>query len=280
MTLQIEPTTLLQLQTHRQGHFARLQQPPELYVELLVPTSAACDLRVPEGPAGHVLVTPDGTLIELALTAAGCRRKEELFLELCQALRIRRAFCYSFDSTLISVCVASGAAAVAHGMLWRDYVPGQFASLPSLRPAVERDIEAILPHRENLFDTEEQVLEWVRSGWTYVLDEGKELVGVGLCSPVWPGTPQRDVGVMVHPARRGLGHGQRIIASLAERCLRQGLVPTAGCAQDNVASQRTLLRAGFVSRHSVIRFDLGILGSGDGRFEDSKRRSTAAVGVG
>jgi RimJ/RimL family protein N-acetyltransferase len=126
-----------------------------------------------------------------------------------------------------------------------------------LRLAVESDIERIVPHRENLFDTEAQVPEWVRCGWTYVLDEGTQLVGVGLCSPVWPGTPQRDIGVMVHPAKRGLGHGQRIVASLAEHCLRQDLVPTAGCAHDNVASQRTLLRAGFISRHSLIEFQLG-----------------------
>lgn len=253
----IEPVPVATLHARRQAHFARLHQPPELYLELMVSGCRAYLLRESGAEAGHALVTSDGTLIELALTSAGCRVKQKVFAELCQTLGLRRALCFSFDSTLVSLCVAGGSLASPHGVLWREYIPRACTSLPVLRLAVERDIERILPYRENVFDTEEQVPIWVQNRWTYVLDEGDDLVGVGLCSPVWPETPQRDIGVMVHPAKRGLGHGQRIVASLAEKCLREGLVPTAGCAHDNLASQRTLLRAGFVSRDSLIEFRAG-----------------------
>jgi len=257
--MQIVETHIADLHAQRRDHFARLGQLPELYLELMVPHCRAYRLMLSGNLAGHALVTPEGTLIELSLGTASCNHRDRHFGEMCRSLGIRKILCFSFDSTLVSLCVAAGADALPHGMLFREVVPGTVRPLCVLRPAVESDIPTLLPIRDNVFDDEEQVYRWVRSGWVFVLEEGNDFIGAGLCSPVWPDSPARDVGVLVHPSKWGVGHGRRILASLAEQCLRTGLVPTGGCAYDNLASRGALHGAGFISRHSLIEFRLGAI---------------------
>lgn len=263
-TLQIEETHVADLHTQRRDHFARMGQLPELYLELMVPHCRTFSLMLSGERAGHALVAPEGTLIELSLGTAACNHRDRHFGEMCRALGIRRILCFSFDSMLVSLCATAGADAHPHGILFREMVPGRVRPLSVLRSAVENDIPTLLPIRDNVFDDEEQVYRWVRSGWVFVLEEGNDFIGAGLCSPVWSDSPARDIGVLVHPSKWGLGHGRCILASLAEECLRTGLVPTGGCAHDNLASRAALHGAGFISRHSLIEFRLGIAaGSAD-----------------
>jgi GNAT superfamily N-acetyltransferase len=254
MNLEIHPTTLEAVTPSRRQHFEDLHFAPELYLELMVPLSCAYGLFLDGVEAGHLLVTGDGCLIELALGGPLRRHKEEHFESICQGLGLRSARAYSCDGALVTLCLQRGASVCLEGLLFREFTPEQLSPLPTLRPAAEKDIETLVPIRDGVFDEEGQVSRWVRAGWVFVLEERGEFVGAGLRSPVWTARPERDIGVLIHPGHRNKGHGSRILARLAQDCLHEGLVPTAGCATDNVASRRALGRAGFASRDGLLSF--------------------------
>ena len=256
MNLEIDPTTVESVTVSRRQHFEDLHFAPELFLELMVPLSCAYRLLLDDVESGHLLVTRNGCLIELALRRSLRRHKEEHFESICRALDLRHVRAYSCDGALVSLCLERGASVSLEGLLYREFTPGQLSPLPVLRPAVEEDVETLVPIRDGVFDEEAQVSRWVRAGWVFVLEEHDEFLGAGLRSPVWPDRPERDIGVLVHPAHRAQGHGSGILARLAQDCLHEGLVPTAGCATDNLASRRALGRAGFTSRHALLSFEL------------------------
>jgi GNAT superfamily N-acetyltransferase len=254
MDLDIHPTTVDAVTPSRRRHFGDLHFAPELFLELMVPGSNAYTLSMNGVESGHVLVTSDGCLIELALGRTLRRHEEEHFASICRELHLRHVRAYSCDGALVSLCLERGACVSVEGRLFRDFLPGQLTPLPTLRPATLKDVETLVPIRDGVFDEEAQVARWVEAGWVFVLEEADEFRGAGLRSPVWSDRLERDIGVLVHPEHRGKGYGSRILARLAQDCLREGLVPTAGCATDNLASRRALGRAGFTSHHALLSF--------------------------
>lgn len=256
MTLTVASVPVSFLTPLREAHFARLGEGPELYLELMLRTADAYSLSWKGQPAGYCLRTRDGLLAELELSRSVWSVKSELFSQLVDTLPLSGARVFSFDSLLLGLCFERGWTAVIEGPLFRDLLdragPPRNEHL-RLRLATPDDIAAILPHREGVFDTEEECREWVARGCVSVLEGDGRFLGIGLLSRVWPSRPEHDVGVMVHPDHRGRGYASYILRALKRRCLDEGMRPTAGCAAENTASARALSRAGFASQHVLMK---------------------------
>lgn len=258
MSLLITPVPLATLGREREAHFARLGEAPELFVELLLRHAEAYRLAWRGRGAGYCLMGADGVLVELELDPLVCPVEADAFAGLVERLALRSALCFSFDSSLLARCGERGWRAEPEGVLFRDLVddPGPAAGDGLvLRPATAGDVESILPHREGVFESDEECRQWVAQGSVSVLEREGVFLGVGVLTRVWPTRPEHDVGVMIHPDHRGHGHATRVLRMLKRRCLDAGLRPTAGCAVDNVPSLRALRRAGFESRHSLMRLE-------------------------
>ncbi len=260
MSLTLTEVPLASLEDARNAHFARLGEAPELYVELLLRTSRAYSIDWCGRSAGYCIASSDGRLAELDLQRHAWPAGPALFAALADQLELRGAHCFSFDSQLIGLCVELGWAAAIEGRLFRDLldesgVADAMQDQLRLRVATSGDTPFIMPHREGVFDTDDECREWIDRGYVSVLEREGVFLGIGLISPVWPTRLERDVGVMVHPDHRGHGYASHILRVLKRRCLDQGLRPTAGCAVDNVASQRALNRAGFGSQFSLLKFE-------------------------
>jgi len=96
----------------------------------------------------------------------------------------------------------------------------------------------------------------IRRGGLLLYRRGGEILGCGLAEPVIPGRADVDIGMVVAPAHRGHALGAYIIAHLKRACLERGERPICGHHVDNLASQRSLERAGFASRHRLVEFRL------------------------
>ena len=257
MSLAVTTVGLASLSAEREAHFRRLGEGPELYLELLLRSAMAYRLRWRGASVGYCLKSEDGYAAELDLQRCVWPDKAEIFAALADRIELPGARCFSFDSLLLGLCIERRWAAALEGLLFRDLLdergPTRHQSL-GLRPATAADLESILPHREGVFETEEECREWVARGHVSVLEKGGAFLGIGLLTRVWSTRPEHDVGVMVHPEHRGQGYASHILRELKRRCLDAGMRPTAGCAAQNVASSRALRRAGFASQHSLFRF--------------------------
>jgi RimJ/RimL family protein N-acetyltransferase len=259
MSLSLSTVSIDSLVAEREAHYARLGYGPELYLELLLRASPAYRLDWNGIPSGYCLMSKDGRLAEFELQQHAWHVKSELFCALTNQLELSGARCFSFNSLLLGLCVEQEWTATVEGTLFRDLsdkLPPDQAVYNEiqLRPATPTDAELIIPHREGVFDSDDECREWISRGHVSVLARSGVFLGMGLLTRVWPNRREHDVGVMIHPDYRHRGYASCVLRTLKERCIAQGMVPTAGCAAENVGSARALHRAGFVSQHSLIVF--------------------------
>jgi GNAT superfamily N-acetyltransferase len=81
--------------------------------------------------------------------------------------------------------------------------------------------------------------------WEFVLDIGGEVVASG--GALWHyNRPYGDVFMEVAEAHRRRGLGAYLVQEIKRACYERGGVPAARCNPDNVASRKTLQKAGFV----------------------------------
>ena len=93
--------------------------------------------------------------------------------------------------------------------------------------------------------THEPVGEWC-------VERGGEIVATGGIATHY-NPPYGDLYMEVAPLHRGRGLGGWLIQQLKQVCYETGLVPAARCNQMNVASRRTLERAGMLPCARILR---------------------------
>ncbi len=74
--------------------------------------------------------------------------------------------------------------------------------------------------------------------------DGTELVAAASAYP-WFGSTLADIGVITRPDRRGLGHGRRVVASIAADLLARDHEPLYRCQPSNVSSAALARSGGF-----------------------------------
>jgi len=65
-----------------------------------------------------------------------------------------------------------------------------------------------------------------------------------------------DLGMIVAQSMRGKGLAQRVLHYLKDYCARQGLKPMCSTERGNVAAQKAITNAGFISIHRIVKFEL------------------------
>ncbi len=81
-----------------------------------------------------------------------------------------------------------------------------------------------------------------------------EFVGCGMVLRTHPDWNFCDLGVWVNPSKRGNAIGSQIILNLREFAINNNMKPSCGCAIENIASQKTIEKSGFVSKYKLINF--------------------------
>jgi RimJ/RimL family protein N-acetyltransferase len=121
------------------------------------------------------------------------------------------------------------------------------------RAARADDAELLLAIGPGVFETADEIGLHLAKSEIVVYEHDRTPVGCGVFTPVCSGAAAFDIGVGVLPAWRRKGYGEQIIRHLKRHCLSElGVRPTCGCAVENLASRRTLEKAGFLSQHRIL----------------------------
>ena len=121
------------------------------------------------------------------------------------------------------------------------------------------DIAELAELSDDFFDGPSEIAEYIAAdGLTVYRRRAGALIGAGVRHRVVEAIDGVDIGMVVAPAFRGRGYGAEIVRDLKARCHDLKQRPICGCDIDNIASQRTLERAGFVSRHNLLEFTLSL----------------------
>jgi GNAT superfamily N-acetyltransferase len=235
----------------------------ETYLEELISFPSSCVYTIGLGGGevfGYFCVSAEKTLLQFFIDDSHIPHAGDVLAYLIAAGLVERALVLTRDRLALSVC-AEFQRQVAVDCYVFEEGPGEVAvSTESpgaeLRLATPADVPAIRAACSNFHDFLHYTLEdSIAAAEIFVLQsDGGEVLGTGVIGArdFWP--PYVDLGMCVSEAHRRKGIGAHIIRQLRAYCRARSWVPGASCKFGNVASRKTLERAGMISRDRVLEF--------------------------
>ena len=165
----------------------------------------------------------------------------EEFLQVCRATRLE---VQTNEQLLTTLALAYGRNLETEAVVFRH---GEDTQIPSNGVR----LSLVTPGEEV-----QKAIEQRRGGGEWVLKLGDQVVGKGgvLCHY---NPPYGDLHMEIAEPFRRRGWGSYLLQELTWECRRFGVTPVARCNVNNVASRRTLQRAGFVPCALIVAGNLG-----------------------
>jgi len=143
------------------------------------------------------------------------------------------------------------------GHLFRDYIdttPQDITEFTKIELADESDYDNFVKYDNELYETEEDLRFFLKNKFAlkYYIEE--KLIGCGFLIKVNEFYNHCDIGMWVDTPYRNKGYATKIISDLKQRCLKDGVEVTCGCAAENIASKKVLEKNGFRTKHDLLMF--------------------------
>lgn len=244
------------LENLREEYMNSLQYSQEQYFEHMINKCTYYVIEFDSKIIGYFCVSSYRVLYEFYLSNEVIINSQDIFSLILDQEYIVSAECKSFDHLLLSLGCDFNKKAICTGYLFRDYinVTNSLNGFDDIifRLAELKDKKEISDKSEDFFKkVEEQIIK----NEIFVLYSKNILLGTGVIQKVFPDLNYYDIGMIVDKNNRNKGIGTFIIAKLKEYCSNNNWIPVCGCGYNNAASKRTLEKAGFITKHRIIRFD-------------------------
>jgi predicted acetyltransferase len=257
--MKIINTTIDKILNYRKYYLNSLPEFQELFIEIMLHDSNFYLLRYDNKDVGYVVTNNENVLIEFHVFEKHLPESHNFFKQVLVDLSIKVIYCKSFDSQLLSNCLLSSLPYSVIGVLYRNYVE-PLVKLDSSIKMKKTDLSSVsLLNQQDesikeLFETEDQLTEFIKTENVFEFYKNDEFVGCGMVLKTNSSWNYCDLGVWVKPSERGNRIGSQIIINLKEFAIKNNLKPSCGCAIENIASQKTIERSGFVSKYKLINF--------------------------
>lgn len=254
--IEILKTNINEIELLRTEYLNSLPEFQEAYMEILVEKSGYFKLCNDGLLIGYVIKTDDNILVEFYLMEKFIPKCADYFKIAVERLNIAKVYCKSFDYLLLNCCMMHSYSYKLIGTLFRDYI--ETDKFPSndllISVAEESDYEFLLQQEDGLYETPEELELYVKGRNILMFKKNGQLLGCGYLIKIHCKWDYYDIGMWVNPDFRKQGIATKIIFYLKEHCLKNNWRPICGCAIDNIASQKTLEKNGFISKHKLIEF--------------------------
>lgn len=253
------PTPISSIAGLRNDYFRSMTEFQELYVELAVAEADCYLFKEHDVVKGYVICSREGVLLEYFVTNSYLPESNRVFKQVLEELSTGEIYCKSFDSLLLSNCLMCSLPYSLLGVLFRDYAEPRIEKDPELTMVrANLSSAALLLSQDDsireLFETEEQLTDFILKEHVFTFHIKDEFVGCGMIIRTHAEWEYCDLGIWVHPSKRGNSIGSLILLQLREFALAAHMKPSCGCAVENIASQKSIEKSGFVSRHKLICF--------------------------
>lgn len=241
----------------RDKYLDNLIEPQELFLELKLAGSRIIVSKSGNNRIGYFILDSDNILWEYFIISEYLNSNDTILGEVIKEFQITKALCKSFDQDMLSCCMKYQKEVKPYGIHFRTYnknsLPG-FDKDISIRYPEMSDEEIIKEINEEIFDTDDQIPDYIQNKKMFIFEKDNEILGLGIFSRVIKDRPDFDIGMLVTKKYRRQGYGSLIIQYLAEYCHQNGWRPVCGCAIDNEASRKCLEKAGFTAGYRLLEF--------------------------
>jgi len=230
----------------------------EYYLEILLETANQYEINWNGKKIGYFFLSDDNCLLEYFIKPEEINIVDLVFGRILREFSVKTALCKTFDAPLLNSCLTYSSDVSVMGILFRELHRRQIPPPPPglmIRKGTAADEAAIIAVNEHVFDHPSEVIQYIQSEQIIMFEINNDLAGFGIFSPVYPGRPDHDIGMLVTQDYRNKGIGQVIVRHLIDYCDIHGWRPSAGCAIENIASRRCLEKSGFVATHRLLEFN-------------------------
>ena len=252
----IEVESLNDIYQYREQYINQLSYPQELYFEEEIRKCKCFLINLNLNTIGYFCVNPVKVLYEFYINNDVLVFAQEIFKLLLEKGYFVAAECKSFDNLLMSLCFDLHKKASCTGYLFREFTNTEYLlngfDNTNFRIAVPKDLESISEISGDFF---EDLKESILREEIFVLCINSNILGVGSCKKVWKSKNYYDLGMVVSEIHRNKGIGSFIIKKLKDYCCGSNKVPICGCWYYNYASKKALEKAGFITKHRIVKFD-------------------------
>ncbi|WP_319579409.1 GNAT family N-acetyltransferase [uncultured Methanospirillum sp.] len=255
--ISVNGATLQEIETMRITHLSSLPEFQDLYLELQIPHADA------------VILSHCGTIIGYAITKGGVMLeffvKETFgsdinfhFPEIVKTCNVERILVQSFDQVLMKCCSRMNSYHEV-GLIYRDFTQVTIPGDPDLsfRLATLQDLPFLQMQEDEVFEPKDMISTAIEKSEIVLCLNGEMILGCGFITRIHPLWAYYDIGVWVSPEFRLRGYAARILSWLKETCVNNCWIPVCGCGVENIGSQRTIEKNGFISNHRLLSFDVG-----------------------
>jgi hypothetical protein len=257
--MKITKTSLNQIKLYRNEYLTSLPEFQELFIEMMISKSDFYLFQLENKEIGYAIINNEGVLIEFYVEKKYVPESNIIFNLVLKELSVTEIYCKTFDLLLLSVCILNTLEYSVIGILFRDYTKAKVEKDLNLQMVkVDLSYKELLLRQDDslkeLYETEELLVEFIQNENVFTFYKNKELVGCGMVIKTNIDWDYCDLGVWVNQKHRGCSFGAQILIKLREFALDNNLKPSCGCAIENLASQRTIEKSGFVSRYQLVNF--------------------------
>jgi len=245
------------IKSHRKLYLSKLSELQELFIEWIVEKSDYYIINNSGGETGYFIVSRQNSLVEFFVDIQNIDEVTVIFEDIYSKFNIENVLCKSFDSALLKCCFNGNMKYKVVGYLFRDYIdtpPQDVSEFTKTEFADESDYDDFVKYDNELYETEEDLRFMLKNrlALKYYIED--KFIGCGFLIKVNEFYNHCDIGMWVDTPYRNKGYATKIISDLKQRCIKEGVKVTCGCAADNIASKKTLEKNGFRTKHDLLMF--------------------------
>jgi GNAT superfamily N-acetyltransferase len=239
----------------RTEYLKNLVEPQELFLEMMIWEADFYRIELRNEILGYFQVK-DNIFLEYYIKNEHLPKSEIVFREVLKEFNVKSIYCKSFDYLLMINAISNFNKIKEIGCLFRDFNKYEFIERLDIaaRFGTKADIENLESFIEGIFDNIEELLMVITNNNLIVFAKENIIVGFGIFQKTVPDFDWFDIGMAVHPDFRNKGIGSYIISYMKNYCEERGWRPTCGCDVKNIASKKTLEKAGIYSKHRLYEF--------------------------
>lgn len=252
------------IQNLKAGYLESLIGPLDGMWESISNASTHREIYVDQNRVGYFVVSDEGLLLQFFVEPASARYRKEAFSKVADEESINGATVGTNDPVFLSLCLDMQNGIAVHTIQYAEDLSS--TQSPELEPTIlfrllqDSELEKTVLFQLACLGGDANMTNWLR-GYSsnliarrelFVLTRSEEWIGLGELRVSDTQEQVVDLGMMVHPSHRSHGWASTILALLHERSRSNGNRAICSTTMDNIAAQKAISRAGFVSRYRIL----------------------------
>ena len=241
----------------RIAYLNKLVEPQELFLEMLIWEADFYRIEKNNQVLGFFQCKNE-ILLEYYVDYQYLPENEDVFKKMLEQFKFTSIYCKSFDHLLMVSTLPVTSKIKEIGYLFRDFNNRKFVERGEIKTrfGIKADIKSLSTFIEGIFDELEELEMVITNNNLIIFEQKNTIIGFGIFQKTVPDFEWFDIGMAVHPDYRNKGIGSYIISYMRNYCEERGWRPSCGCNIKNIASKKTLEKAGIYSKHRLYEFEV------------------------